>query len=1127
MKLGVHSLQPMSTSQYNILIYKLDEFIRKYYKNQLIRGLIYTLALLLFSFVLITTIEYFGRFSSSIRTILFYSFVGGMLVIFTKWIVIPLFKLNKLGKIISHEDAAAIIGRHFSSIEDRLFNVLQLNNLLNKTDENTSLIEASINQKIIALKPIPFSNAVDFRSNKQFLKYLVIPALLFICIGIWQPAVFKDGTQRLVAHNSEFTEEAPFAFEVLNESLNGYKNEDFLVHVKLSGDVIPERVYVELDGNTFLINKTDKVTFNYILKNLQSTTSIRFLADGFYSKRFEINAIPKPMLLNFQLQLDYPDYTKLKDEVLQDVGDITLPEGTKATWKFNTTATENLFFSLNDSNIQVQQNNLDEYVANIIAKSSGIYSLTVSNPMITEKDTLTYQLQVVKDAFPGINVEQQRDSTSLKRIYFKGNIKDDYGFSGLSFVYSSGKTSGLKRIGIPFNSAGIQSQFFHVWDFESLDLNAGDELTYYFEVADNDGVNGSKVTKSSQMSFKVPTKEELEKKSDLASKEIIADLEKSIKDAEKMQKDIEKLNKNLVDKEKLGWQEKKQLQELLETQKKLQEQIEKSKNEQKKNNQEQKEFNELDQDILEKQAKLEELFEQLMTPEMKELYEELEKLMVEMNKDKLKDQLDKIELSNEELEKELDRSLEIFKQLEFEQKLNETIDKLDELQKKQEELSEKSKDKKIDSEQIKKKQEELNKEFDELKEKLEELEQKNEELENPNEIPDTEEEEESVKEEMEKSSEELEKNDKQSASESQKKASDKMKEMAEKMKGLQMQMQSAGSEEDMEDIRALLENLIQLSFDQEALIKAVKGANRTDPKFVDYSQSQKKLIDDSKTIEDSLFALSKRVLQLEATVNREVSEIKRNMNESLKLLGDRNASVAASKQQFAMTSINNLALILDEALQQMQQQMQKGGGSCSKPGGKGKTPSAAQMKKMQEQLNKQMQQMKDGMQKGQMPGNKPGDKPGSKGAGGQGGMSKELAEMAAKQAAIRQELKKMQESLEEGGDKGGGSSLKKLSDLMEQTETDIVNRTITQETLNRQQDILTRLLESEKAEREREKDNKRESKTGRDIGYRNPEEFFEYNRQKEKEIELLQTMPPSFVPFYKNKTTNYFENIKQ
>jgi len=1120
----------MSQDNYSILLEKLDEFIRKYYKNQLIKGTIYTLAILIISFITFTSLEYFGHFGNGLRMLLFYSFMLLSLGVLIKLILIPTFKLYKLGENISHEQAAEIIGKHFTNVSDKLFNVLQLNNLSSESTQSKALIEAGINQKITELKPIPFTNAIDFSANKRFLKYLIIPVVIFAAVGIINPAVFTDGTQRLVAHSSDFTPMAPFEFEIINDNLKGIKNEDFQLSIKIKGEVLPEKAFIQLGGNSFLLNKIDKSTFSYTLKNLQEDIDFKLSADGFDSRNYTLTAQPKPMLVNFDVSIDYPSYTQLNDEVVHDIGDLTIPQGSVLKWKFTTTASESLFFGFQDTALTVQQNNIDEYVVSTTAKFSSNYQIATANQFISNNDTLNYALTVIPDVYPTITVEQKADSTSLKRIYFKGSIKDDYGFKKLTFNYRVADSNRLVSTIIPINTNTTQNQYFYVWDFEDLPLKAGDEIDYYFEIFDNDGVHGSKSSRTQKMQFKVPTKEELEKKSDERSKEIVSDLEKSLLDAKKLKKDIDELNKSLIDKEKLGWQEKKKLEEIIDAQKKLREKIEKSKNENKQNNKEQKEFNELDQDILEKQEKLEELFEQLMTPEMKELYKELEKLMEEMNKDKLKDQLDKIELSNEELEKELDRSLEIFKQLEFEQKLNETIEKLEEIQKKQEELAKKSEDKNADPEALKKEQEKLNEEFDKLKEKLDELEKKNEELENPNEMPETEKEEEAAKEEMEKSAEDLGKKDKKNASDSQKKAAEEMQKMKEKLGGLQMEMQSAGSEEDMEDIRALLENLIQLSFDQEALIDVVKKANRTDPKFVDYSQAQKKLIDDSKTIEDSLFALSKRVMQLEATVNKEVTAIKSNMQKALGFLGDRNSAYAASNQQFAMTSINNLALILDEALQNMQKQMQAGQGSCSKPGGKNPKPSAAQMKKMQQQLNEQMQKMKDAMENGKSPGDKPGSKPGSKPGDkpgqGQGGMSKELAQMAAKQAAIRRELQKMSEELGKNGENGAGGDLKKLSDLMEQNETDIVNKNITRQTMMRQEEILTRLLESEKAEREREKDNKRESKEGRENQLRNPNEFFEYNKQKEKEVELLKTLPPSYLPFYKNKTNLYFENIK-
>src|SRR5690606_34806546 len=115
-------------------------------------------------------------------------------------------------------------------------------------------------------------------------------------------------------------------------------------------------------------------------------------------------------------------------------------------------------------------------------------------------------------------------------------------------------------------------------------------------------------------------------------------------------------------------------------------------------------------------------------------------------------------------------------------------------------------------------------------------------------------------------------------------------------------------------------------------------------------------------------------------------------------------------QQLVMTSYNNLALMLNESLQQMQQQMQammQGGGSCNKPGGKGMPKPGESMNpgNMKEMLKKQLEEMQKGMNpNGNKPGEQPGQKPGD-GSAGMGGLSnKQIAKMAAEQSAIRRRL---------------------------------------------------------------------------------------------------------------------------
>jgi chromosome segregation ATPase len=259
-------------------------------------------------------------------------------------------------------------------------------------------------------------------------------------------------------------------------------------------------------------------------------------------------------------------------------------------------------------------------------------------------------------------------------------------------------------------------------------------------------------------------------------------------------------------------------------------------------------------------------------------------------------------------------------------------------------------------------------------------------------------------------------------------------------------------------------------------------------------------------------------MQISTFITREMAEVNLNLGKSVEQIGDRQVSQANLYQQLTMTGYNNLALMLDEVMQQMQQQMaQKMPGSqmCQKPGGS--NPSDSQlpsMSEMQKQLNEQMQKMKGEMQNGQQKGNSQG-------------MSKELAEMAQKQAAIREALQKMAEQLGGGNTEDGklAKQLQQLADKMDQTEEDIVNKQFSEETLKRQQDILTRLLEAEESDRQRKLDTERKSNTAQEVSKKLPPEIEEYLKQRNAQLDLYKTVPPDLKPFYKNLVEDYFRSI--
>lgn len=1130
----------MSSSNYQSLIEKLDGFIRKYYKNHLLRGLIYSIGLVLLFFVAVTALEYYAHFNSIVRTILFYSFVAATGFVVVKYIATPLSKLYMLGKIISHEEAANIIGKHFSNVQDKLLNVLQLQNESTLSSSHSELIEASINQKTKELNPVPFNSAIDLTENKKYLKYALIPTLLIAVILFSAPSIIKDGTKRLVQHSDYFEKESPFQFVITNSDLRTLAQQDFELNVKITGDEVPDVVFVEIDGNEFKLNKENIVNFNYVFKNVQKNIHFNLAADGFKSKEYELVALPNPLLLNFDISLAYPKYLNKKDEVFNNTGDLVVPSGTKISWTFKTQNTNQLRLNFNDTSfaVPVASENVFNYSVRLFRDKT--YSVSTSNQFLKSKDSVTYTINVIPDAYPQINVEEKKDSNATKRIYFRGDVKDDYGFSKLTFNYrfisntDSSSTENLKKItpqasAIAVSKVTTQDQFSHYWDMSELGVSPGDQIEYYFEVWDNDGVNGNKSSRSQKMIFKAPTLKELAESTDKNNTKIKDDLEESIRQAKDVQKELADLQRKVAEKKNLSYDEKKKLQALLEKQKELQKKVENIKNENLQNNQKQSEYKQLDEKIMEKQKQLEELFDKVMTPELKEKYAELQKLLEKLDKEKIQEALEKMKLDNKDIMKELDRNLEIFKQLEVEQKIQENINKLNDLSKKEDALSKKSEDKNADSKEQKAKQDDLNKKFDALQKDMNALEKKNSEMEEPKKMEDTQQKQDEIQKDMQKSSDQLSDNKKKDAAKSQKDAAKKMQELSQQMEQMQQQEQQEQLGEDINKLRDILENLIHLSFGQEALMSDLSKTKTNDPQFYKLNQKQKKLQDDAKMIEDSLLALSKRNPKIKADVNREISAINMNMDKAVvdiaeaqtpSMDGKNHKQEAASRQQFAMTSINNLALMLNEALSAMQAEAKKpgkpGSGSCSKPGGKGQKPSMANMRAMQEALNQQIKKLKEGMGKG---GNKPGNKPGM----GNGGMSQELAKLAAQQAAIRQEIQKMSDMINKNGNGAGGMS--KIAEIMEETETDLVNKMLSQETINRQEEILTRLLESEKAEKEREMDEKRQSNETKNVYLSNPNDFLEYNTIKQKETELLKTVPPSLSPFFKIKVTQYFNNF--
>ena len=1113
-------MSDLSANNYKVLIQNLDTFIRKFYMNKIIRGSLLTVGFVFFLFILFNVLEHNFFFDTSVRKLMFYSFFGLSGIALFAWVLNPLFKYFKLGKTLSHDQAAEIIGQHFTNVKDKLLNVLQLNKQAKNNEAENALILAGINQKAEEIKLVPFKSAIDLSKNKKHLKWAVPPIAVLLVLLWAAPSVIKDSTNRILKNNQEFEKEAPFHFKINNDDLTVVQFGDYDLEVTTTGSVIPNEVFIEMDDFQYRLNKTDANTFTYTFNNVQKETSFNLFSGEVKSNEETLNIIKKPSISGFTIDLDYPGYTGRKDEIISNIGDMVIPQGTKVLWSFNTLNTDDisLQFSSKQELIQAKRDQENHFIYQKRMYRDESYKMYVSNEELPKSDSITYNINVIPDQHPSIAVEKFVDSTDNKLLYFVGTASDDYGLRDLTFNYRIKKENGpegiLETIKLKKPDAK-EIQYDHLMDVNLLELKPGDALSFYFETFDNDGVNGSKSAKTGVMSYRIPSVEEFEEMASKNNDDIKDELEKSMKESKEIKEEMKKLKDDLIQKKELQWQEKKEIEKLLERQKELEKQIEKTKEKFEENLKNQQEFEQPSEDILEKQERIQEMFEELMSPEMKELMEKFQDLMEEMDKEKAAEMMEEMKFNDEELEQELDRMLELFKQLELEQEIDQQIDKLEELAKEEEELSEDTEEGKKSDEELEKKQEEIEEEFKKIEEKMEEIEKKNEELEKPKKLEDRQEQMDDIQKEMDKAQGEMKEKKKKDAAKSQKKAAEKMKDMAAQMA---MEMEAGEMEQMQEDIKALrqlLENLITLSFDQEGLVEDFNRSRVNTPRYVDLVQDQFKIKDDFKLVEDSLQALSKRVFQIESFVTEKVSDIKVDIAGSLEHLEERRKTQASETQRRTMKSLNDLALMLSEVMEQMQKQMSgsmPGSQMCQNPGdgqGKdGKKPSD-KMGKAQEQLNKQMQQMKKAMEQG-----------------GGGKMSEQFAKMAAKQAALREALKQMKKEAQEQGQGEGTKELQEIIDQMNKTETDLVNKRLTNEMLKRQEEIKTRLLEAEKSARERQWDDKRKAETAKQIERKLPPALEKYIKEREAEIEMFKTVSPALKPYYKFMVEEYYKSLK-
>jgi hypothetical protein len=1124
---------------YKHIAQKLHRFTRKYYTNELIKGSILFLSLGFLYLFFTVFLEYFLWLKPTARTFLFWIFILVEFFLLIKFIVLPISKLIGFRKGISLQESSKIIGNHFPKVQDKLLNILQLK----ETTDASDLILASIDQKSIELAPISFVKAIDFKQNKKHLKYAIIPVLiLVISLFTGVNGSLSQSLNRVVNHRTAYNPPAPFSFFLVNSDLQVIQGKSITISVKTIGNTVPSEAKIIFNQQQYYLENKGNTTFSYTFSDVQESVNFYVEANGIQSQDYQINVIGTPTIHHVFLELKYPNYLGRRNETIKNAGNLTVPEGTKITWQVQTSQTDSLAFINHQKRAYFKNISDDRFEYTKSIHNALSYQISSSNKSLKDYENLQFSVDVVKDEYPLISVSSNIDSISRGTAQFAGQISDDYGLKKLQLIYYNEENPAQTNLfDISITKQNIQTFFYQFPD--GLNLQKGTNYEMYFQVIDNDAVNGNKKTKSKVFNYRQKTVEEIEEELLQEQRNTINDLENSIQKQQKQQEQLETIQQDLQNKKSINWNDKKKIENFIKRQEQYKKMMQRQTDKLQENLDEKKEENE---SLQEKKEALKERIKELKKlDKQQKLLDEIKKMADKLNKEDLVKKAKELAQQNKQQQRSLEKTLELVKRFYVEQKTMQIANKIQELAKKQEEL-----EKKLENTLAP--QTEIKKAFDEIKKELEELRKDNEKLKEPMDLPDVEDEKEDIDTELEKSEENLKENKQKEAKKNQKQSSKKMKEMSAKMQKAMMEMEGESMEENLDDLRKILENLVIFSFQQEELMHKFSETSTAHPDFGTDLKKQNQIKTYFEHIDDSLYVLSMRLPKISIKIQDDLSSAHYNLDLSLENFSENRFPQGISNQRYVMTATNSLADYLSNVLNSMQNAMSMKMGKGKK--GKGEGFSLPDLIKKQGDLSKKMQEgMKKGQQKGKgKKGEKPDEngKPGEKGAKGKTGdggksgengkkqgegkgkgdsnddLDGELYEIFKQQSQLRQAL---QDAIKEGegGKPGGNAAAKKVLKTMEQLENEILEKGFNSNTLQKMQQLNYELLKLDKAALEQGEDKKRKSTANQRESEKNKLKALNFKKQFYNQIEILNRQSLPLQQNYKKKVRAYFSDKKK
>ncbi len=963
-------------------------------------------------------------------------------------------------------------------------------------------------------------SAVFFRRTM-----LVFTGLLFI--NLLFGAINPDTANRSLAFYETFEEPNPFVFTVEPGTTNVEQGSRFYVEVTFEGEK-PEtvtmgiRTGVEDRFRSITLEESRPGTFVSSPQEIFEDSEYVIRMDDFESPLYELTVSQIPRFRDLVARVVPPSYTGIESErYTYPFSRIEMPEGSyleiEATANKALRAATMMLSDGSTNPLELTNDSLLTYKTDLtITEPDTLRFRLEDEEGLRNRNPYAFNLRVIRDQEPTVRIVEPQpvvQKLNPRDITLRIEARDDYGFSSMRLHYevreafSTNVRSGSIRIS---GAAPASANITYEWDLSDLRLQTSDEVVYWIEVFDNDEINGYKSARSDRNTIRAASLAE----SLMEQEEQEDNLENRLEDLTRQQQEsresLQQLRESIIENPDDSWDQERMTEEMKQQQEDLSEQVREIQEEFERMREEMSRDQTISEETRQKYEELQQLMDEIDDPAILEMMEKLQESLQNMDQQQIREAMENLEFSEQNFQERIERTLELFKQLRLEADLDRASALLEELAKQEERVMEMEGDPEGQSQQ----QQSIQDELDKLQERMEQM---------PDKAPQRQQQRiqdmmDQLSPEMQSLQEQLQENidqlgqdghDSDQVQQQQQEIRDSMQQMSEQLASMKSSMRQEQINVNISALKSIFHSMLTLSEAQEDQNKITLLLEPNSQAFVQQARSQRNISTNFSVVVDSLFQVAKEIPQFTNATLQHRREVERTLEQSIDYLRERNKNQATVAERLSLGGLNRLTGMIADLLDQLDEDGDGGGG-----GGMSSEDMMQQMDEtgeQQQQLNQMIQDFINDMAGDRLTQDE----------------IQRLDQMARQQNEIRQQIEELQRS---GNLRQGDrllSELERMVEDMEDTINDLRGGSTDEILVERQQNILSRMLETRNAFDQRDESEERLGDSPEDFERDAPPSMTLEELEREMRNRLQDPDQTRFTDDYQQLIRLYFQILQE